>query len=162
MASRTVAHDDFDLVVFGGTGDLARRKILPALFKRYCAGQMPGQSRLIGASRSDLSRDDYLEVVRRALKKAGVVRGGPTLEGFLERVDYVALDATGETGWQALADNSAVVLDPDDPANQVLQVVTESTNLFHEAQLLDGEVRMLFLRFRYADQLNFSLGMSEA
>jgi hypothetical protein len=65
-----------------------------------------------------------------------------------------------QNGWQALADNSAVVLDPDDPANQVLQVVTESTNLFHEAQLLDGEVRMLFLRFRFEAQLNVSWGMS--
>ena len=104
MAPRSAQVEVFDLVVFGGTGDLARRKILPALFKRYCAGQMPGESRLIAASRSDLSREDYLEIVRVSLKKAGVARGGPTLEGFLKRIDYVSLDATGEKGWRDLVE----------------------------------------------------------
>ncbi|OXS19031.1 hypothetical protein CGU36_27395, partial [Pseudomonas fluorescens] len=40
MVSRIIPVDPFDLVVFGGTGDLARRKILPSLFRRFCAGQM--------------------------------------------------------------------------------------------------------------------------
>ena len=39
MVSRIIPVETFDLVIFGGTGDLARRKILPALFKRYCSGQ---------------------------------------------------------------------------------------------------------------------------
>ena len=44
MVSRVIPVDPFDLVIFGGTGDLARRKILPGLFRRYCAGQMPPES----------------------------------------------------------------------------------------------------------------------
>ena len=32
----------FDLVLFGGTGDLAMRKLLPALYRRSCAGQIDG------------------------------------------------------------------------------------------------------------------------
>ena len=54
MVSRVIPVDPFDLVIFGGTGDLARRKILPALFRRYCAGQMPEGSQIIGAARSDM------------------------------------------------------------------------------------------------------------
>ncbi|MEM7320118.1 MAG: hypothetical protein AAF408_13975, partial [Pseudomonadota bacterium] len=38
MVSRVIPVDPFDLVVFGGTGDLARRKIMPALFRRFAAG----------------------------------------------------------------------------------------------------------------------------
>ncbi|MFT7448290.1 MAG: glucose-6-phosphate 1-dehydrogenase [Glaciecola sp.] len=41
MVSRVIPVDPFDLVIFGGTGDLARRKILPGLFRRFCSGQMP-------------------------------------------------------------------------------------------------------------------------
>jgi glucose-6-phosphate 1-dehydrogenase len=41
MAARTVPVPPFDLVVFGGTGDLARRKLLPALYHRLAAGQIP-------------------------------------------------------------------------------------------------------------------------
>ena len=54
MVSRVIPVDPFDLVIFGGTGDLARRKILPGLFRRFCAGQMPPEARIIGASRKDM------------------------------------------------------------------------------------------------------------
>ncbi len=40
MAPRVIPVDPFDLVIFGGTGDLARRKILPGLYRRFQAGQM--------------------------------------------------------------------------------------------------------------------------
>ena len=54
MAPRVIPVDPFDLVIFGGTGDLARRKILPGLYRRFVAGQMPAESRIIGAARADL------------------------------------------------------------------------------------------------------------
>ena len=43
--------DVFDLVIFGGTGDLAMRKLLPALYHRERDGQITGDSRIIAASR---------------------------------------------------------------------------------------------------------------
>ena len=52
MVSRVIPVDDFDLVIFGGTGDLARRKILPGLYLRFVAGQIPDGARIIGAARS--------------------------------------------------------------------------------------------------------------
>ena len=45
----------FDYVVFGATGDLTTRKLLPALYHRYKDRQFPATSRIIGASRSDLT-----------------------------------------------------------------------------------------------------------
>ncbi len=33
--------ESFDLIIFGGTGDLAMRKLLPALWYRHCDGQFP-------------------------------------------------------------------------------------------------------------------------
>ena len=50
MVSRVIPVEPFDLVIFGGTGDLARRKILPGLYRRFCAGQMPADARVIGAA----------------------------------------------------------------------------------------------------------------
>ena len=41
MTSRTIPVSPFVLVVFGATGDLARRKLLPAMFHRDIAGQLP-------------------------------------------------------------------------------------------------------------------------
>jgi glucose-6-phosphate 1-dehydrogenase len=60
---------DFDLVLFGGTGDLAMRKLLPALFRRYLAGQFPARARIVGVARSNIERDDYLAQVEDSSKK---------------------------------------------------------------------------------------------
>ena len=49
MVSRIIPVEDFDLVIFGATGDLARRKIVPGLYRRFVAGQMPATARIIGA-----------------------------------------------------------------------------------------------------------------
>ena len=59
--------DVFDLIIFGGTGDLAMRKLLPALYHRERDGQFTGDSRIIAASRGEMSRDAYLALVEEAL-----------------------------------------------------------------------------------------------
>jgi hypothetical protein len=64
-------------------------------------------------------------------------------------------------GWIAESPNSVVTDDPAGGTNQVLAVSTESTHLHREVVILNGTIRMLFLRFRYASQLNFSMGMSD-
>ncbi len=105
MVSRIIPVDPFDLVIFGGTGDLARRKILPGLFRRFCADQMPEEARIIGAARSEMSDDAFREMVAEAIREFGGKRGGDDaeLDAFLERVGYETVDATGEGGWKALA-----------------------------------------------------------
>ena len=54
MVSRVIPVDPFDLVIFGGTGDLAKRKIIPGLFRRFAAGQNPAQARPFCAARARL------------------------------------------------------------------------------------------------------------
>lgn len=67
MVSRVIPVDPFDLVIFGGTGDLARRKILPGLFRRFRAGQMNEDARVIGAARSDMDAVEYREFAKEAV-----------------------------------------------------------------------------------------------
>ncbi|MBM9593057.1 glucose-6-phosphate dehydrogenase [Roseitranquillus sediminis] len=104
MVSRVIPVDSFDLVIFGGTGDLARRKILPALFHRFVAGQMPDGARVIGAARSELTDDEYRDLVREALTEFIPEDRLPDdqLNAFIERMGYVCIDATGEDGWADL------------------------------------------------------------
>ena len=49
----------FDLVLFGGTGDLAWRKLMPALFQAFRHGTLPRDGRIIGVGRDDLSNAQY-------------------------------------------------------------------------------------------------------
>ena len=58
----------FDLILFGGTGDLAWRKIMPALFQAYRHGTLPADGRIIGVAREDLSVEQYRAlIIERAI-----------------------------------------------------------------------------------------------
>ena len=102
MVSRVIPVDPFDLVIFGGTGDLARRKILPGLYRRYCAGQMPEEARIIGAARTEMDVAGYREMVSEAISEFGGKDACDNLDAFLAKLDYIAIDARGETGWAEL------------------------------------------------------------
>jgi glucose-6-phosphate 1-dehydrogenase len=105
MTSQAVPVDAFDLVIFGGTGDLARRKLLPALLQRFADGQMVADSRVIATARDGLSSDEYRRRIADELASAGerdgIARG--TLAAFLQRLEYLRIDATSATGWPELA-----------------------------------------------------------
>jgi glucose-6-phosphate 1-dehydrogenase len=107
MVSRVIPVEPFDLVVFGGTGDLARRKILPALYRRYCAGQMGADSRVIGAARAEMDAAGYRDFVRKAVleSEGGTAAGRGGLEDFLKLLSYVTVDGRGTRGWPELAAN---------------------------------------------------------
>jgi len=102
MVSRVIPVDPFDLVIFGGTGDLARRKILPGLYRRFRDGQMPDTARVIGAARSDIDSAGYRATVREAIEEDGTGRDDGDLDAFLDHVHYVQIDAEGTEGWAAL------------------------------------------------------------
>ena len=99
MTSRVIPVDPFTLVVFGATGDLARRKLLPAMLHRDIAGQLPPLARIIGVARRDMTREDYQEMARAAVK--GVDADGK-LEDFIARIHYVTADAAADEGWSDL------------------------------------------------------------
>ena len=104
MVSRVIPVDPFDLVIFGGSGDLAKRKIIPGLFRRFAAGQIPAEARIIGAARASLDTPAYRALLRDAICEFGVKDpDADVLADFLDRFDYVAIDAMGEAGWEDLA-----------------------------------------------------------
>ncbi|KIC43782.1 MAG: glucose-6-phosphate dehydrogenase [Ruegeria sp.] len=103
MVSRVIPVDPFDLVLFGATGDLAQRKILPGLYHRFEVGQMPEEARIIGTARSDMDSDGFRAVVRNSIKEFAPSYEKDTLDRFLSKVDYVPVDALGDAGWSDLA-----------------------------------------------------------
>ena len=105
MVSRVIPVDPFDLVIFGATGDLARRKILPGLYRRFLDGQMPPEARVIGAARSAMETPAFREEVRAAIDEfvAPARQDATRIAEFLDRLHYVPIDAKGDTGWPELA-----------------------------------------------------------
>ena len=105
MAARVIAVDPFDLVVFGATGDLAQRKLLPGLYYRWQAGQMPPEARVVGVARRSLTDEQFRAIAHDALVAhvAEADRNPESEAGFLARLSYVAADADSEPGWAELA-----------------------------------------------------------
>src|SRR5262249_1413751 len=76
-------------------------KILPRLYHRHCDGQLPPESRIIGAARRPLAREAYVERVNAALRRfvAPTALKEACVTGFLQRLQYLAVDASAEADW---------------------------------------------------------------
>ncbi|MBD5802976.1 Glucose-6-phosphate 1-dehydrogenase [Azoarcus sp. Aa7] len=108
----------FDLILFGGSGDLAMRKLLPALYYRHrdsVAGGDTARWRIVGVGREDLTREAYVAKVEAAARKFVTARDfdDAAWAAFATTLDYVQLDAREAGDFErlgaALADNPARV-----------------------------------------------------
>ncbi len=102
MVSRVIPVLPFDLVLFGATGDLAQRKILPGLYHRFEVGQMPPEARIIGTARSKIGTDAFRKQVQASMKAFLPEFKQDVLDQFLDRVEYVPVDVLGDDGWPEL------------------------------------------------------------
>ena len=103
MSAQIIPVDPFDYIVFGGTGDLAERKLLPALYHRQVGGQIVDQTCIIGASRSEMSDDDYRDFARKALQQfVKEDLDEEEVEKFLSKLSYISIDAKSDKGWDDL------------------------------------------------------------
>jgi glucose-6-phosphate 1-dehydrogenase len=95
----------FDLVLFGGTGDLAWRKLMPALFQAFRHGSLPDDGRIIGVARDDLSDDQYRALIRSRFEEVDLAkRPSPgEFERFAAMLHFVRLDLTRPQDFQRLA-----------------------------------------------------------
>jgi glucose-6-phosphate 1-dehydrogenase len=104
MTSHIIPVDPFDFIIFGGTGDLAERKLLPALYQRQVAGQFSEPTRIVGASRAKLTDKDFRAFARKAIAAQVEEKDidKKELAAFLDRLFYVSADATSGAGFDNL------------------------------------------------------------
>jgi glucose-6-phosphate 1-dehydrogenase len=95
----------FDLVLFGGTGDLAWRKLMPALFQAFRHGTLPEGGRIIGVGRDDLSSEQYRALMQSRFDKVELSKR-PTAEEFARfaaLLDFVRMDLSRPDDYTLLA-----------------------------------------------------------
>lgn len=110
-------HSSFDFIIFGATGDLTKRKLLPALFYRYLDQEIPSKTRIIGAARSQLSNEEFRAQARDGLNQfvQEPDRNLEKIEAFLQQIFYISLNgAEAESNWPALRN-----LLSSDPQNDI-------------------------------------------
>ena len=96
---------DFDMVLFGGTGDLAMRKLLPALYQQVKAGTLSADSRILAAARKQLSREAFLELAEATCRPfLGESYDADTWRSFADRIHYFPMDVQSGASYGALGE----------------------------------------------------------
>jgi glucose-6-phosphate 1-dehydrogenase len=96
----------FDLVMFGGTGDLAWRKLMPALFQAFRHGTLPEGGRIIGVGRDNLSHEQYRELIQSRFEKVELAKR-PSAEEFARfaaMLEFQRMDLSKPDDYASLAD----------------------------------------------------------
>jgi glucose-6-phosphate 1-dehydrogenase len=93
------------LLLFGATGDLSRRMLIPSLFGLSADGLLHPQLRIIGTARSALDSAQFRALAATAIEQYLEPERRPpaAVAAFLDRLAYVPLDATQPAGFSALA-----------------------------------------------------------
>ena len=95
---------DFDLVLFGATGDLAMRKLLPGLYRRHVSGDMAPGARIIGVARTAMTREEFVAQAEQSCRKrVGEEFDAGGWQDFAARLSYLRVDATAHADYTALA-----------------------------------------------------------
>jgi glucose-6-phosphate 1-dehydrogenase len=114
------------LLMFGATGDLARRMLLPSLYGLDSDGLLPAELKIIGTARTELDDSSFRERADEALKEhlpSGFYSEG-IAERFLSRLHYVPLDINDPEGFRRLADTIG------DPCRGVAIFLSTAPSLF--------------------------------
>ena len=94
------------LTIFGATGDLAQRMLLPSLYGLQSEGLLPAGLRILGTARSGLDREAFANLLAATIAERvpAAERNDAALHGLVERLDYVAASVDDDASMQALAD----------------------------------------------------------
>lgn len=107
----------FNFVLFGATGDLAMRKILPALFSAHLDGKLHQEGRIICVAKQELNQESYLDWVHTQsglyVSEGIANQNADKWQSFLRRITYIVLDATSAADYALLGEqlnNQAVTV----------------------------------------------------
>jgi glucose-6-phosphate 1-dehydrogenase len=127
--------DNFDMVLFGGTGDLVMRKLLPALYHQHQAGNLPAQGRIICLGRHIENTEAYLAKATPLVQGyLGQAWSSEQWQSFRTRLLFLQLDATEPHAYKALAH----VLNEEPHRVRVFYLATAPTLFAQIAQSLAG------------------------
>jgi glucose-6-phosphate 1-dehydrogenase len=90
------------VVIFGASGDLTKRKLLPALFHLEQAGLLPGEFSVVGVARRPLQDEFQKDMREGILEFGGVKEGEQKLDDFMKKVSYFAMNFDDPEGYARL------------------------------------------------------------
>ena len=117
----------FDLILFGGTGDLVWRKLIPALFQAFRHGSLPAGGRIVGVARDALSDDAYRALIKSRFDQVELAKR-PTDEEFsrfASLLSYLRMDLSNAADYAGLVSKLK-----ERTANTVVMYLATAPGLF--------------------------------
>ena len=90
------------VVIFGASGDLTKRKLLPALFHLEQAGLLPEEFGIVGVARRDLGASFAEDMKKGITEFGGVKEGADKLDDFISKVRYHSMNFDDDGGYAGL------------------------------------------------------------
>lgn len=116
----------FIMVIFGASGDLTSRKLLPALFKLYCRGLMPERFCILGVSRTAFTDETFRDKEQIALEATLVNSNEKALiSAFFTNISYLRMNTTEESAYELLSKRLQEITEElSIPANYLFYLAT--------------------------------------
>lgn len=94
----------FVFVIFGATGDLTSRKLMPAIYSLSTQNMMPDKYMIVGAGRTVMNSGEFREKMQEALEVSseGIKRDRSSIASFLHKIHYEIFDYSSETDYKKL------------------------------------------------------------
>jgi glucose-6-phosphate 1-dehydrogenase len=90
------------IVIFGASGDLTHRKLIPALFSLYRRGKLPDQTHIVGFARRPYDHAQFRDLLRESAEQFGMSFDASAWESFAQQVWYARGDLNNEPDYAAL------------------------------------------------------------
>ncbi len=128
------------LIIFGASGDLTARKLIPALFNLFRKGRLPDRTRVVGISRRPFRHDQFREQLAEACRRFVLDFDPVSWSEFASAVEYVAADASSREGLQPLFEWFEGA-DRDQPADRIYYLSVKP-ELYEPIVTILGETRL--------------------
>ena len=92
------------VVIFGASGDLTKRKLLPALYHLEQGGLLPKEIAVVGVARRSLEKTFAPDMKEGIVAGGGVKEDDPSLDPFVEKISYYAMNFDEDEGYKGLKD----------------------------------------------------------
>lgn len=99
------------ILIFGASGDLTKRKLVPALFNQYKKGKLDSDFNIVGISRSQFSHDDFREKMKNGVEQFSKDYDESTWESFSPKLRYIPADAGKIEGFEDIKNGLAEIED---------------------------------------------------
>ncbi|MDD4645815.1 MAG: glucose-6-phosphate dehydrogenase [Bacteroidales bacterium] len=118
------------LVIFGASGDLTKRKLIPALYSLEVLGLLPEKFAIIGVSRSGMNDEIFREIIKDGLLKFSEEKDKSGIDAFLQKVSFLSINAEDPATYPQLSHKLSELRQSLDIPGNTIYYLSTPPNLY--------------------------------